>query len=289
VSGTRPAPGAPLAVITGTTHGIGRVTARELARGGARVLMLCRNVNAAAAVAQEIRAQVPGACVDWIACDLAALSSVRAAAAAVRERVPAIQLLINNAGMASLTHRFSTDGYELTFASNHLGPFLLTGLLLDRMAPSGRIINVASRAHVRGVMDLDTVTDPRARYRPLAAYARSKLANVMHTMALARRLDASSVTANCLHPGVVATHLLPPWVRLLQRLRSREVFDEERGARTTLEVARAPALAAVSGEYFDEHGEVRAASALARDREKQEELWSRSENWTGWSFAALSR
>jgi len=280
-----PAAGARLAVITGTTHGIGRVTARELARSGASVLMLCRNGGAAAAVAAEIRAQVPGASVDWLICDLAALGSVRAAAAAVRERAPAIALLVNNAGMASLTQRRSPDGYELTFASNHLGPFLLTGLLLYRMAPAGRIVNVASRAHVRGELDLDTVTDPGARYRPLAAYARSKLANVMHTFALARRLEGSGVTVNCLHPGVVATHLLPLWVRVLQRLRSREVFDEERGARTTLKVALAPELAAVSGEYFDEYGEVRAAAAQAQDRDRQEELWRRSEAWTGWCFA----
>lgn len=277
--------GAPLAVITGTTHGIGRVTAREVARAGFRLLMLCRNPAAADAVAREIVAAVPGAQIASIGCDLASLASVRAAAATVCERTPTIDLLINNAGMVSLTHRRSPDGYELTFASNHLGPFLLTGLLLDRIAPAGRIVTVASRVHVQGVLDLDTVTDPGSRYRPLAAYARSKLANVMHTFALARRLEGCRVTANCLHPGVVATHLLPWWVRLLQRLRSREVFDEERGARTTLELALSGEVAGVSGRYFDEYGEAREPAALAHDIELQEELWARSEAWTGWRFA----
>ncbi len=280
MSATTPGADAPLAVITGTTHGIGRVTAQELARSGLRVLMLCRNPRAAEAVAGEIRTALPGARVDWIYCDLGLLTSVREAAQAIRARDSAIHLLINNAGMASLTHQRSPDGYELTFATNHLGPFALTAALLDRMAPGGRIVTVASRAHLRGALDLDSVTDGNARYRPLAAYARSKLANVMHTFALARRLAATRVTANCLHPGIVATNLLPWWVRIVQRMRSREVFDVERGARTTLKVALAPELETVSGRYFDERGELAPASALAQDRALQEELWRRSEAWT---------
>src|SRR6202167_2531973 len=132
-----------VAVVTGTTHGIGRVTARELAKAGYTVVMLCRDLEAAAR--SEILAQLPRASVHAIRCDLASLTSVRACAEAVRGEFERIALLINNAGMVSTRHRMSADGFELTFATNHLGPFLLTSLLLDRISEHGRIINVASR------------------------------------------------------------------------------------------------------------------------------------------------
>src|SRR5580698_1716643 len=207
-----------VAVVTGTTHGIGRVTARELARAGYTVVMLCRDLEAAAAVRSEIVAQLPRASVHAIRCDLASLSSVRACAEALRSEFERIALLINNAGMVSTRHRMSADGFELTFATNHLGPFLLTSLLLDRLSEHGRIINVASRVHYRGRLDLAPLTDARAGYSSMAAYAQSKLANVLFTFALARRVSRSGITANCLHPGVVATNLLPRWLRLAQPL-----------------------------------------------------------------------
>jgi NAD(P)-dependent dehydrogenase (short-subunit alcohol dehydrogenase family) len=144
-----------IAVITGTTHGIGRVTAQELADAGFGVVMLCRNLHAAAAVRDDISSSVPQAQVHVIHCDLASLGSVRACAGELRRRFTNIALLINNAGMVSTRHHRSVDGYELTFATNHLGPFLLTHLLLDRLAAGGRIINVASRAHYAGAMDFD--------------------------------------------------------------------------------------------------------------------------------------
>src|SRR5271170_4954617 len=179
------ADGKPIAVITGTTHGIGRITARELAAAGCTVVMLCRDPTGAAAVRAEIRADTPAAAVHVFRCDLASFASVRDCAQNVAQNFGSIALLINNAGMVSTRHRMSVDGYELTFASNHLGPFLLTALLLERMAAGGRIINVASRAHYRGILDLEHVDTPTARYDPRAAYARSKLANVLHTFALA--------------------------------------------------------------------------------------------------------
>jgi len=130
-------------------------------------------------------------------------------------------------------------------------------------------------------MDLDSVADPHARYRSMAAYSRSKLANIMFTFALARRLEGSGVTANCLHPGVVATNLLPQWLRLLQPLLSRVLFDSERGAQTTLYLALSSEVASVSGRYFDEHHVARIASPTANDVPLQELLWSTSERWTG--------
>ena len=142
-----------VAVITGTTHGIGRVTSRELARAGRTVVMLCRDVAAGHLVRDEIAGQIPGAALHVVHCDLASLASVRESAEVVRGTFGAIGLLINNAGMVSSRHRMSADGFELTFATNHLGPFLLTALLSDRLSDTARIINVASRVHYRGRID----------------------------------------------------------------------------------------------------------------------------------------
>jgi NAD(P)-dependent dehydrogenase (short-subunit alcohol dehydrogenase family) len=271
---------APLTVITGTTHGIGRVTATQLARAGHHVVMLCRDGALAMSVAADIRGQFPAAAVDAIDCDLASLDSVRAAAAAVRERYGAIDRLILNAGMAATTRRRDASGMDLNFAVNHLGHFLLTELLRGSMAARGRIITVASMAHYRGGLDLDAVADPRERIRPMASYARSKLANVLHSFALARQLAGSTVTANCLHPGIVVTGLLPGWVRVLQRVIRGQMFDATRGARTTLHLALAPDLDGISGKYFDENAAPKVASDRARNVALQDALWQRSLDWT---------
>ena len=270
-----------LAVITGTTHGIGRVTSRELARAGKTVVMLSRDVRAASEVRDEIIRHAPRATVEVVPCDLASLASVRDAAAAVRRDYPRIGLLVNNAGMVSTRHRTSVDGFELTFATNHLGPFLLTALLSDHLDKAARIVMVASRIHYRGLLDLAAVTDARARYGATAAYAQSKLANVMHTFALARRMAGTDITVNCLHPGVVATNLLPRWLRVVKPLITRVVFDAERGARTTVYLALDKSVADITGRYFDEYQIPRAASPLANDVELQESLWRMSAEWTG--------
>jgi len=270
-----------LAVITGATHGIGRVTSRELARAGKTVVMLCRDVTAARAVRSEIMRHAPRARIEVVRCDLASLASVREAAAAVRRDYPPLGLLVNNAGMVSTRHRTSVDGFELTFATNHLGPFLLTALLSDHLDKAARIVMVASRIHYRGRLDLAAVTNARARYAATAAYARSKLANVMHTFALARRMAGTGISVNCLHPGVVATNLLPRWLRVIKPLFTRVVFDAERGARTTVHLALDQSVAGVTGRYFDEYQLPRAASPLANDVDLQESLWDMSAVWTG--------
>jgi retinol dehydrogenase-12 len=270
----------PVAVVTGTTHGIGQVTARELARAGYALVMLCRDLDAGRRVGAEIAAQVPRAPIHVVYCDLSSLASVQTGARTVRNRFDRVALLINNAGMVSGRHRMSADGFELTFATNHLGPFLLTKLLLDRMSDTGRIVNVASRAHYRGRLDLERIADARAPYNGIAAYAQSKLANVMFTFALARRLAGTRISTNCLHPGVVATNLLPRWLRLIKPLITRVIFDAERGARTTLYLALSDEVASISGRYFDEHQRVQPASPLASDLALQEGLWERSAHWT---------
>jgi NAD(P)-dependent dehydrogenase (short-subunit alcohol dehydrogenase family) len=269
-----------VAVITGTTHGIGLVTSRELAKSGCTVVMLCRNDEASARVRDGILAQVPGADVRSVHCDLASLASVRDCARTVRRDFDRIDLLINNAGIVSMRHRVSADGFELTFATNHLGPFLLTQQLQDRIAEGGRIVTVSSRIHYKGWLDLEAVTDKRTRYEAQAAYARSKLANVMHTFALARRLAGTQVTVNCLHPGVVASNLLPRWLRLIKPIISPNIVNVERGARTTLYLALSRDVAGVSGRYFDENQRAQPAAQAAQDLRLQDELWQASERWT---------
>jgi retinol dehydrogenase 12 len=270
-----------VAVITGTTHGIGRVTSRELAVAGRTVVMLCRDVAAANALREEIIGQVSGAQVHVVHCDLASLASVRNSADVVRRTFGPIDLLINNAGIVSSRHRMSEDGFELTFATNHLGPFLLTALLSDRLNDTARVINVASRVHYRGRIDLARIPMARARYSAMAAYAQSKLANVLHTFALARRLSGTRICANCLHPGVVATNLLPRWLRVVKPLISRVIFNPERGARTTLHLALSSEVAAISGRYFDENQMPQPAAPLANDVQLQESLWKMSAQWAG--------
>jgi NAD(P)-dependent dehydrogenase (short-subunit alcohol dehydrogenase family) len=268
-----------VAVITGTTHGIGRETSRALAKSGYTVVMLCRNHDAALRERQAILTELPGAAVHAVRCDLSSLVSVREAAREVRSQFDRVALLINNAGIVSTRHRMSAEGFELTFATNHLGPFLLTQLLLDRLSDGARIVTVSSRAHYQGKLNLAQITDPRVRYYARAAYSRSKLANVLHTFALARRLATTGITVNCLHPGIVATNLLPRWLRIVKPLISRQTFDSERGARTTLYLAGSTEVANVSGRYFDENQVAQPAAAAANDVTLQEELWEASERW----------
>jgi NAD(P)-dependent dehydrogenase (short-subunit alcohol dehydrogenase family) len=270
-----------VAVVTGCTHGIGRVTARELANAGRDLVMLCRDVSAANAVREEILGTATKTAIRVIHCDLGSLASVRECAAVVRRDVGRISVLINNAGIVSTRRRVSVDGFELTFATNFLGPFLLTSLLVDRMAVDGRIVNVASRAHLRSKLDLIRAPYARGFYNGAAVYAQSKLANVLHSFALARRLTGTGVTANCLHPGVVATNLLPRWLRVVKPVLSPVIFDAERGARTTLYLALSDRVASVTGEYFDEYQRVGVAAACTADVALQEALWQESERWVG--------
>lgn len=271
-------------VITGTTNGIGRVTARELAAAGCLAVMLVRNTDAGVRVREQIEAICPGARLEIVHCDLASLASVRSAAEEIRRAGFAIDVLINNAGIVSMRRALSADGFELVFATNHLGPFLLTELLRECMAPRGRIVNVASNVHFKGTLDLGEIERAAGKtYHPRAVYAQSKLANVLHTFALARRVreKGASLSVNCLHPGVVKTRLLPRWLAAVKPLISPGMIDAERGARTTLYLALDPAADGLHGAYLDEHQRVQPASALARSEALQEALWTASARWVG--------
>lgn len=267
-------------VITGTTHGIGLETARALVAAGHELICLVRDVKAAQQERDRLLLRFPQARVHVIHCDLNALASVREAARAVLEIGAEVQCLINNAGIVSMSAQRSADGFERVFAVNHLAHHLLTQLLMPRMRSGARVINVASCAHVKGTLDLGQVADPLSKpYRAQAAYAQSKLANVLHAFALARRMQGSGIRVNCLHPGVVRSNLLPTWVQWIKPLIRPGMIDSIQGARTSIHLALDERASGLHGQYLDEHQRVVPASTLARDVALQEALWSASEAW----------
>ena len=270
-----------LAVITGASNGIGFITARELARSGYQVVMLCRNPSVSEQACKSIRAAVPEAATSSIYCDLEKLETVRSVADHLLSSHPPPSLLINNAGVAPLRVRRKDSGLDRAFSINHLGHFLLTELLRRHLASDARILTVASRAHYRGTLDLCAVADPSERISATQSYARSKLANVLHSLALQRRLSTGTVTANCLHPGVVATNLLPRWLVAAKRIAGSRVLTVERGSETTLHLAISSSLKGVGGRYYDEFQRPQDPSAIAATVELQEALWAKSLEWVG--------
>lgn len=274
------------ALVTGATNGIGYVTALELARRGARVFVHGRSAARGAETLARIRTEVPDAEVRFIAADFASLQSVRAMARALARLAPALDLLVNNAGAVNGWALRSADGAELTFAVNHLAPFLLTNLLMENLKAAGaaRVVTVASRAHRGPQIAFDDINLEHG-YTPWRAYQMSKLANILFTRALARRLEGAGVTANCLHPGVVRTHFAQDNGGLLGagfKLFSPFFISPQEGARTSLYLATSGEVAQVSGGYFDKCRQV-APSAEARDEGAAERLWAMSEKMTGLS------
>ncbi len=274
-------------VVTGANTGIGRVTAEELAKAGARVILACRSAEKTQPVVDEIKRATNNDQVEFLKLDLASLSAVRSAAAELLERVDRIDILINNAGLAGQRGE-TQDGFEMAFGVNHLGHFLWTLLLLDRVKESApaRIVNVASQAHygAKGI-DFDAVQRPTKTVSGFPEYEVSKLANVLFTKELARRLEGSGVTTYSLHPGVVASDV---WRRVPAPFRwimKKFMISNEDGAKTTLHCATSPATADHSGRYYDECKE-KSCSPIADDERLQAELWSKSEQWVGLSEVA---
>lgn len=272
-----------LFIVTGANTGIGKITARELARGGARVLLACRSQAKTAAVIAEIQREVPGAKLEYIHLDLSDLNSVRTCAEAIVARNEPIHGLINNAGMAG-TRGLTNDGFELTFATNHLGHYLFTRMLLDRIKQAGRarIVNVASESHYQAKhIDWDAVRKPTRSVTGMREYAVSKLSNVLFTKALARRLAGTEVTTYALHPGVVATDVwrkVPGPVRWVMK---KFMISPEEGAVASLRCATDPELASHTGRYYDVGGKEREPNRIANDVELANTLWVKSAEWTG--------
>ena len=271
-------------LITGGTGGIGKETAVGLARMGATVIIVSRDRARGEAAVEDIRARSGNERVDMLLADLASLEQVRHLATTFKERYSALHVLINNAGAIFSPRAETPDGFEMTFAVNHLSHFLLTHLLLDHLkasAPS-RIVNVASGAHFGGRIHFDDPMLTR-KYRPFVAYQQSKLANVLFTYELARRLEGTGVTANSLHPGVVATGFgrNTGWFfRNLVKVGGFLLSSPEDGARTSIHVASSPTLERISGKYFD-HCREKRSSRASYDEEVARRLWEVSETMVG--------
>ena len=278
-----------ICLVTGATDGIGLVTARLLARDGARVIIVGRNAAKGEKCVAALRAETGNDAVELEIANLAAQGEVRALAARLVTSLPRLDVLVNNVGAWFHRRVESPDGIEMTWALNHLGYFLLTGLALDLLhaADAGRIVNVASRAHVGPQVDFDDPEGKR-RYAGWRAYQQSKLANLLFTYRLAERLGAGGrVTANCLHPGFIASRFghnnrgLPGLVATAtQRLFA---ISEEKGAATSHFLATDEAVAGVSGRYFVKCRAVESSPA-SRDREAQARLWEMSEEMTGFRY-----
>jgi retinol dehydrogenase 12 len=269
-----------VALITGANTGIGRVTARELARRGAQVFIACRSAERARPVLDELRAQTNGGQVELVSLDLADFASVRECAQGFLARGMPLHLLINNAGVAG-ARGMTASGFEQAFGVNHMGHFLLTRLLQERIVQSApaRVVTVASKAHFRAPgIDWDAVRRPSATRSGVPEYSVSKLANVLFSAELGRRLAGSGVTACSLHPGVVASDVwrAVPWP--LRGLLKIAMMSTEDGAATSLYCATSPVLAGESGLYYDKSAR-KPASEVARDPALAAELWKRSEDW----------
>ncbi|MGA9525112.1 MAG: SDR family oxidoreductase [Myxococcaceae bacterium] len=267
-------------LITGATRGIGEAAALELARRGAHVVFTARDERRRDALLEALRRASPSGRADALIGDLSSMREVRRIAAEFRERFGKIHVLVNNAGAIFPKREVTDDGFEQTLALNHLSPFLLTRELLDLLqanAPA-RIVNVASRAHTRGRMNFVDLHFERG-YGAWRAYEQSKLANVLFTRELARRTAGTGVTANCMHPGVVATGFgkgRPGWMSLAHRLAAPLLLSPEQGADTLVWLATASELEGRTGGYYVQRRET-APSRRAQDDAMARQLWELSD------------
>ena len=270
--------------VTGANSGIGKETALALARMGATVVLVCRSEARGTEALADIKAQTGNDAVSLVVADFSSQRQVREAAAAIQEKCDRLDVLVNNAGVTPWERRVTDEnGLELIFAVNHLAPFLLTNLLLDLLKSSApaRIVTVSSGAHRRVPLNFDDLQNEQ-RYVPFDVYSQSKLANVYFTYELARRLEGTGVTANCLHPGVVSTALfrhLPPFLGLAVKLARPLLLTPAQGADTVVYLAAAPEVAEVSGRFY-ERREAVESSPVSYDAEAARRLWEVSEALT---------
>ncbi len=274
-----------IAIVTGSNTGIGKETARGLAQRGATVVLACRDAAKAEAARDDIARTTGRADVTAIPLDLASAASIRAFAERFRAEHARLDVLVNNAGVWPSARVTTAEGFESTFGVNHLGTFLLTRELLPvlRKSAPARVVVLSSALHYRGAMVWDDLQFERRKFSGSTAYNQSKLANVLFTKALARRLDGAGVTVNAVHPGVVATELSREFPRWLVKIASLFMLAPAEGAACSLFVATAPELAKVTGEYF-EKSRAKKAAAAARDEAAQEKLWTLSEELLGVRF-----
>ena len=266
-------------LVTGANTGIGKETARALAKRGARVTLAGRSEDKTRTAMADIAAETPGADLEFLQLDLSDFESVRKAAREFLAREEPLHVLINNAGLAG-GKGMTASGFEMTFGTNHMGPFLLTQLLLDRLkqADAARIVNVASTMHYQAKgIDWDAVRKPTATRLGMKEYSESKLANVLHAQELGRRLAGTNVTTYSLHPGVIASDVYRrvPWP--VRKVMTMFMQSTEDGAKTSVYCATSPDVAGDSGLYYDDAKEKKPSRAATP--ELAAELWERSEAW----------
>ena len=275
-------------LVTGANRGIGLCTARGLAELGARVMLVCRDRTLGESALKEIRDRTGNDSVELVVGDLGSTRSVRSLTDEIKKRLDTLHVLVNNAGVVMSERLLTEDGHETTFAVNHLGPCLLTHCLRDLLIKSApaRVVTVSSQAHRRGRIDLDDL-DAEKNFNGLMAYCNSKLANVLFTYELARMLDGTGVTANCLHPGSVRTRMVMEsflgvngFTRALRPLISPFLTTPEKGALTSIYLASSPEVKGVSGRYFMRRKEARSSST-SRDLETARGLWKASAGLVG--------
>ena len=268
-------------VATGATSGIGEKAVEALARSGARILIVARDPRRAEATRARLARIRPDAEHAVYIADLSLMRETRRVGEAIAAQEDRIDVLLNNAGATFSGRQMTAEGLERTFAVNHMAYFVLTAALADRLraAPQGRIVSTSSSAHYSARLDFDDLQGQRS-YGGFRAYGRSKLANILFTRELARRLAGSNVTANCFHPGVVATRFADEaggWIAPVLKIAKRFAISPERGADTAVYLASDPEVARVSGEYFVRRTVTRP-SAAARDTGAARRLWSVSED-----------
>lgn len=274
-----------ICLITGANSGIGKATALELAHRSATVVLVSRDRARGEQALREIRAESGNESIDLLLTNLSSQKSIRQLAEDFKQRYGQLHVLINNAGTFSLTRCETVDGVEITFAVNVLAPFLLTNLLLDvlKVSAPARIVNVSSVAHEANHLRLDDLQSEK-HYRPMRTYGQSKLAVVLFTYELARHLEGTGVTANCLHPGIVATNFaqrdLPLPARLVAKLIFRFGISPEKGAQTSIYLASSPDLESVTSKYFVKSVPKQSAP-LTYDKGLQQQLWQVCTDLTG--------
>ena len=278
-------------LITGANQGIGKAAAEALASQGAKVVIVARNADKGRAALEEVRAKAKGDPPELIVADLASLAEVRRLAAEYKSGHDRLDVLLNNAGLLVPDRRTTVDGFEETFAVNHLAPFLLTKELLDvvKATPASRIVTVSSDAHRRATLHFEDLSFQKG-YGAFKAYSQSKLANIVFTYELARRLEGSGVTANCLHPGVIASGFGQTYGGMFSFLiKAMKPFlaTTDAGARTSVYLASSPEVAEVTGKYFAKERPA-ASSRAARDAAAALRLWEVSEEMTGLKVANLA-
>ncbi len=272
-------------VVTGGSSGIGLEASVELARQGARLVLVARDPERLAAAVKDVQTRGGSQEVTSLQCDFSSLQSIRDFAAAYRAKHDRLDVLINNAGTVNKSRQLTGDGIESTFAVNHLGYFLTTTLLLDLIKKSApaRIVTTASVGHRRGTMDFNDLGYERG-YFIMKAYARSKLANVLFSNELARRLAGTGVTSNSLHPGAVNTNIwsrAPGWSKPILTVFAKPFFiSPEKGGKTLVQLAASPELDGVTGKYFEKM-KIVAPAPLALDEALAKRLWEVSEKMVG--------